>query len=185
MSEAEIRIRHNRLKLVLQALGSLAFIACAVPMVLEGKRASGSNFLLTLMFAVVDVAFFGFCFMFFMKRLFAGEAALIINSEGLDDRSSAAACGFVAWRDIQAAYVTQMGSQKFLSVIPKDLDAFLATQPEGRAKLMRANCHICGSPINISAGTLEVSLNRLVEMVNRYIAVGAAPANLLNPVESD
>jgi hypothetical protein len=167
---SEVLIRHSPTKLILLALGSLAFSVGGFFVAWE-ESLSGGTHILGWLLAILTIAFFGYCLYFAVDRLVRNPVALIINEHGFEDRSSSIGCGFLPWSEIDFAFVTTMQGQRFVSLVPKDVKSFLDSQPKSRAKLMQANIVLCGAPINFSCNSLAIRLPQLMSLVSQYVPV--------------
>ena len=127
--------------------------------------------------AVAGGVLFGACLLFAIARLVWRRPALIINSAGFMDNSSALGAYSLRWDEIEAIYISSIRAsafsrQRFLSVRLKRVDEFINRQPAFRAKLMRANIRLVGAPVNISAVTLPVTLEEVVTIMQQKCPAG-------------
>ena len=157
----------SRGKLVLMAIGCIALTACAIAEWLEGS----------LEYRIVALAagvFFGLVFVLVIMRLVKRTPSLILNQSGIFDNSSALGGYFLRWEEIDSIFISSMtvsmNRQRFLSIKVKDTDRFLSQQGTLKAKMMRANIKLVGAPVNISANTLPIRLEELLEVIKQKSA---------------
>jgi hypothetical protein len=93
---------------------------------------------------------------------------LIINSEGIIDNSSGVSAGLVLWKDIIEITTSNVMNQKFLMFIVKNPEEYINRQ-NGivKRKAMEMNYRSYGSPISISANTLDTNFEELYELLQR------------------
>jgi hypothetical protein len=147
-------------KLFLTALAGAAFVALGFGLWLQGS-------IKHRIVAVADWAFFGFVTSVAVARLVRRTPLLILNYSGIFDSSSAHGGCLLHWDEIASIYISSLGRQRFLSIAVKDVDGFLARQPSVRSKLMRANVGLVGAPVNISASTLPMKLEELLNIIRQ------------------
>jgi hypothetical protein len=90
---------------------------------------------------------------------------LVIDAEGLIDRSSGVAAGRIPWRDITGFKVHEVHSQQFLAIMVKDPERYLARANPLVRPAVRINSVRYGSPIQISAVALAIEFDDLVKAV--------------------
>jgi len=165
----EIVVYHSRWKMILLALGALAFVLGAIPIIQGGISEGGYSLFMCLIMALADIVFFGICFVYACQILFRNTPALKINSEGIFDDASAVGAGFVGWDEIDSFHIGQVHLQSFVCIVPKDIEAFLQRQPVWKRYLMKSNVNLVGAPITISAMGLQMSLDDLVKRVETHL----------------
>ena len=163
-------IYHSRPKMSLVAIGSLLFVLAAVPIWLVLSKEGGSSRIFGLLLCVVDVLFFGACFFYAARRLFSSRPALIFSDEGFYDDTSAVGAGKVAWGEVMSFHIGKVGRQRFVCIVPTDVEGFLQRQPSWKAGMMRQNVGLVGAPITLSALTLPMSLEALLAEIEQYHA---------------
>jgi hypothetical protein len=108
------------------------------------------------------------CKTLFIKKLPDNKPGLIINSEGIIDNSSGVSAGLVLWKDIIEITTSNVMNQKFLMFIVKNPEEYINRQ-NGivKRKAMEMNYRSYGSPISISANTLDTNFEELYELLQR------------------
>ncbi|HYL91677.1 MAG TPA: STM3941 family protein [Alphaproteobacteria bacterium] len=156
----------HRGKLLLIALGAVAFVVSSLFLWHTG------NFV-DQMIAVLAVTFFGVCFLWAVFRILRPRPALVINYAGICDNSSVSGAGLVRWHEVKAIGISVMrigaNKQRFLSIYLKDNEEFLRRQPSLKARAMRVNLGLLGTPICISAVSLPLSLDELILQVRQKV----------------
>jgi hypothetical protein len=132
--------------------------------------------------AVAGVLFSGVCLVFGVVKLIWRQPALIINSAGILDNSSALGKYAVLWDEIEDGYISTMqtslfSKQRVLSIRLKRTEEFIHRQPAIRACLMKANVGLLGAPVNISTNTLPVSLEELISLIQQKYPKAEVPTS--------
>jgi len=164
----------SRGKLLLAIFGAAAFVALGFFLWNTGEIKGQIA-------GVLSIGFFGACFLFCVIRLTWRRPSLIISPMGIFDSSSWLGGYILPWNEIDRVYVSTMrtsvfSSQRFLSVRLKNTEEFLARQSSAKTRMMRMNMGLVGAPINISASTLPVTLEEILELIHQKSPSGLAPA---------
>jgi len=157
----------SRARVFLLLLGSAAFVALGIVL----WRIGGIR---NEVVGVAASGFFGLCLVFAVVKLISHQPALIMNSSGFMDNTSALGGYTVRWDEVESIYISSMrtslfSAQRFLSVRLKRPEEFLSRQSAFKARLMKANVGLVGAPINISTNTLPVKLEELVAMMQKRL----------------
>jgi hypothetical protein len=162
MTPDSIVIYHSRKKLFFVMVGCAIFVALGVFLLKDGKvedRIAG----------VAGIAFFGLCLLAVIWQLTRRAPALIIHFSGILYDTTGRSRGLLPWDEIAGIYIATMkvrrSKQRFLAIVPKDLDAFLSRQSAFKARLAKMSIGLVGAPINISATTLPISLEELIQNI--------------------
>jgi hypothetical protein len=119
-------------------------------------------------FGLVLIVFFGSIALYLLKKLFDGKPALIFNSSGIVDNASSVSPGFIPWSDVVGAQICEIRREKLLIVRVRDPRKYIARGNSLRRALNRANHDMVGSPISITAHTLEINFSELAALFDRY-----------------
>lgn len=156
--------------LFVRALGAFAFVGLCGVVVPGGIFGDPPRFL-SLIF-VFGIVFFGFAGVLWVFKsittLLRSQPALVIDREGLHDRSSALAAGQLFWDDIERITVTSVMGTPMLAVSPIDVDAYCARQHLLKRVGMRINLVLIGSPVAIAFTNLPVSSDDLLDAIDQY-----------------
>lgn len=164
-----IEIPLSKNKLYVMLVGSLLFVALGIWMIISRHQYDNAAFpnpVIILIVGIVSILFFGYIAFFLIKKLPNTTPGLIINSDGIVDNSSSVAAGLVLWSDIQEIKTTAVMSQQFLMIIVKNPEEYVNRQ-EGvvKRKAMQMNYKSYGSPVSISANTLNTDFDELYKTV--------------------
>lgn len=159
-------INLSKKKIFLLTFGSIFFVGLGFWMV--SFELKNTNDLLTLEnvtievgIGVLSIIFCGACGLFGIKKLFDSSPGLILNQEGIIDNSSGVAVGKILWSDILSIEKTQIGRQKFVSVIVKDPEKYANYGNFIQRFTNKANMKLCSTPINISSISLCIDQTEL------------------------
>lgn len=170
----EKRIELSKRKLRLLFVGSVLFFAMGIWMMqLEAadlEAHSGySNLIMMHGIGVVAILFFGFCTVFSFRKLLDNRPGLILNSAGFLDNSSAVASGFVPWADVLGFSIFEVQKQKTLVVRVREPERYTVAGGMFKRMLNRMNYKLCGSPVVISANSLTLGFDELLEISQAYL----------------
>jgi hypothetical protein len=115
--------------------------------------------------AALAAGSFAISAVWFAVKLRDPGPGLVIDAEGLIDRSSGVAAGRIPWADIKGFKVHQIQSQQFLAVLVRDPERYLARANPLLRAAVRINLSQFGSPIQISAVALDIDFEDLVSAV--------------------
>ena len=166
-------IELSKVKIILLTLGAVAFVLLGAwflsldTQTIKSQRKFNSP---TLVYGVgiVSIAFFGLCGLIAVKKLFDNSPGLIINSEGILDNSSGVSAGIIPWGEIVGIGEYQVHKQKFISIQVKDPEKYVNNGSALKRIANRADIKLCGTPINISANSLKISHDDLLQTIGEY-----------------
>ena len=111
---------------------------------------------------VVGIVFFCAAGIFGIKKLFDKKAGLIIDEKGITDNTSALSTGLIEWKDINGITLSQVNSIKFLRIGVKNPEKYISKAKNRiKAKLMKINMNMYGSPIFITSNSLKYNFEEL------------------------
>ena len=117
---------------------------------------------------LVSVLFFGLMGYWIGRRFLADQPGLRIDEQGITDYSSGTSIGLIEWADIQDLDTTRVGTERFLVLVTDQPEKYIERAPNGLVRnAMRANHRMTGSPLNISARSLQISFEELVELIQQ------------------
>lgn len=114
---------------------------------------------------------------FFSRKLFQKKPALIIDEEGIIDYSSALAAGRVYWHEIftiqeTVIQTTAYSKEKIIAIMLCDPQAFMLKFTSAFAKkMMQLNLKSYHSPFHISARSLSISHDDLLQILKEQLAL--------------
>jgi hypothetical protein len=161
----------SRTKIIILLLGSVGFVAIAVavwpavsalpdddPWTLVGK-----------ILLAITVVFFGGCGLYAVWKFFDSAPGLIIDQQGIVDNSSGVSAGRIPWSEIKAVHVTTVEFQRFLTIEVRDPEKYIQRASFLKRQLVKLNAAYFDSPIQISALTLKIDFDELLDIVTRRL----------------
>ena len=170
----------SKSKIALLVAGSLLFVAIGVWMMgwsqteIAMVMSFGSPLVMQLIGAA-SLLFFGFCGFIGVKKLFDKRPGLVLNAAGMMDNSSGISAGLIPWAEITSIEALQIEQQKLLVVKVQNPDKYVQLGGAMRQAANKMNMKLCGSPLVISANSLEMNFAELLEISNAYLAKHRAP----------
>ncbi len=171
--EGQIEIPLSKNKMTLTLLGSIAFVALGVWFLVNPPKIDNpilGNPTLIFIAGLASVIFFGLVAITVISKLLDKKPGLIISRQGIIDNSSGVSAGLVLWTDIEKIQVSQVMNQKFLMFIVRNPQEYLdkVTNPLKR-KTMEINYRSYGSPISISANSLQTNFDNLYNLLTEKL----------------
>ena len=171
-SDAKI-IGLSRNKTLRLLAGSLAFVAGGSWMLhlsaADIERLPGFNLpWLTHGLGVVLVVFFGLGMLVGLRKLLDRRPGLVLDAKGLHDNTSGVSAGLVPWSEITGFSVFQVYGQRSLIVHVSDPLKYAALGGITGRTLRRINLKLCGSPVAITAQSLQIDFDDLIELCQGY-----------------
>lgn len=165
----QIEISLSKKKMTLTLLGAIAFVGLGIWFLINPPKISIpflGNSAVIFITGLASILFFGFVAITVFRKLSDKKAGLIINRQGIIDNSSGVSAGLVLWTDIEDIKLTQVLNQKFLMFIVKNPQEYLdkVTNPIKR-NTMKINYRSYGSPISISANSLQINFDNLFNLL--------------------
>lgn len=169
--ENQIEIPLSKQKMYLMLFGSIIFVVIGTWLVVNPPKSNHPIFgnpMVILISGISAIIFFGYTAFILFKKLPDNKPGLIINSEGIIDNSSGVSAGIVLWTDIIEISTANVMTQKFLMFIVKNPEEYINRQ-NGivKRKAMEINYKTYGSPISISANTLDTNFEELYKLLKR------------------
>ena len=159
----DLVIPASRIKLLGQFVAGLVFVAGGLFLMVVPTRQGPFARLI----GFVTVVFFGAIAVSILYRLVKGAPAIIINADGIVDHASGVSIGLIPWDQIGEVREYRVQDQVFLSIMPKDLDALLETQPRWKRTAIRANLSMGAAPLHVPQAALGVRVSDLVREIEQ------------------
>jgi len=166
----EIPLSKNKLFLIIG--GSLLFVVLGIWLVANAAGFQEHSMgLLRNPFVVKGVGisgivFFGFTTIYGIRKVFDKKVGLLIDSKGITDNSNASSIGLIEWNDISEIKTQQVMSTKFLLINVVNPEKYIGKATSGmKARLMRANMKMYGTPLSITSNTLKFDFEKLEELI--------------------
>jgi len=153
--------------------GSVAFVAGGWWMLHLGaadiERLPGFNLpWLTHALGIVLVVFFGLGVLVGLRQLLDRRPGLVLDAQGLHDNTSGVSAGLVPWSDITGFSVFQIYGQRSLIVHVSDTAKYAARGGFVGRMLRHMNLKLCGSPVAITAQSLQIDFDDLLALCQHY-----------------
>jgi hypothetical protein len=158
MTPDAIVIYPSREKLILLACGGAGFVALAFWLLRSTSTCER-------WVGLASVLFFGLGTLHAVVRIARRTPVLIIHPSGIFIH----AAGFLRWDEISDVFVARIQRQRYLAIDVKDVKALSRRQSWLKAGLMKMNCSFFGAAIYISANTLPMSLEELIQNMEQKI----------------
>lgn len=169
-----IHIALNKTKLLLTSIGAGIFVVLGIWLITNTPSTSivmvnDPRFIKFI--GVLSALFFGFIFVWALRRVFDDKPALIIDDEGMEDNSSGVSAGRVLWKDVTEIKTIKVYNQKFLMLMVRNPKEYIDRQTKKmKKKAMEMNFNSYGSPISITTNSLKYSFNDLKQLIEQKVA---------------
>lgn len=149
-----IQIPISKNKIVWLLIGSLVFVIIGIWFIVgfADMQTQFSPLMIKLTGAVAVLVFAG-TFAFSIKKIFDKKPGLIINEKGIFDNTSGVSIGLIDWESITGIRTQQIMSTRVLLIDTNDPEKFVARATGLKAKIMRTNYNMYGTPMSIGATT--------------------------------
>ncbi len=171
--EERIEIQLSKNKLFLGIGGSILFVVLGIWIFSNASNFEEHTFrllrnpIIVKGVGILGVLFFGMTGTFGLKKLFDKRAGLIIDSKGITDNSNASSIGLIEWNDISEIATKQVMSTKFILIKVTNPEAYIAkAKSKLKAKLMRSNMKMYGTPLSIASNTLKYNFEELEKLIH-------------------
>jgi hypothetical protein len=158
-----VRLYTPRRRLVVLLLGAAGFVAAGLTFILTSVGGVIGDVI-----GVLGVAFFGSAGVYILVELVHRRPTLLIDADGITDRSSLAAAGRLLWSEIGVVTIYSVGGQRMLGILPSDPGAAVARTTPIRRALLRMNAGFGFPAINLPEVTLPYPLERLIDEMRRH-----------------
>jgi hypothetical protein len=169
-SKDQLEIPLSKKKLVLMFIGSLGFVAAGFWFAFNPPRINNPLFgnpIFILAISIAAILFFGFCAVFIARKLPDSRPGLVLDSEGLTDYSSGVSIGKILWSDIEDISIIEIQRQKLIMLQVRNPQDYIEKQTNGlKRKIMQMNWKMYGSPLSITAASLQIQFDGLVDLID-------------------
>lgn len=163
-----INIPLSKKKIVLLILGSILFVVAGIWMfVFQADQQTRFNPLFIKIVGIAAVVFFGATGLVGIQKLFDTQMGLIIDRNGITDNSSGVSVGFIDWADVRALRTSQVMSTKFILIEVAAPEKYIGKATNFKAKLLRQNLNMYGTPLCIASNTLDFSFSNLESLLHK------------------
>lgn len=165
-------IGSSRAKFVCLLIGSLAFVAAGVFILLISSLAGTPPPLLGLV-GWSSIVFFGGCAVVFVRQIVDSRPRLVIDDDGIHDRTLG--IGRIPWSDVRGAYLRSIHDSAFICLELRDSDQYLQRTNAVKRALASANAALGFTPISLNLSGVAADPNDVLELIIKRIA-GTQPA---------
>ena len=166
----KITIDLSKTKLIFALLGSIAFVILSVLFIYNPQKFVNPIFRskeIIFVVGIIGILLFGFFAIMIVRKLPDKNKGMIISKNGIFDNSSASSVGEIEWEDIIGISKSQVMSNKFLMILLKNPEKYIAKAKNKIAKKnMEVNLKWYGSPIAISSTALKIDFANLEKLLN-------------------
>tara|TARA_R110002072_G_scaffold302577_1_gene486391 strand:- start:7750 stop:8298 length:549 start_codon:yes stop_codon:yes gene_type:complete len=170
--DQKIEIPLSRNKLFLGIIFSILFVIVGIWLFINAEGFDENsirllrNPMVIKIIGVTAVLFFGSIGVYGLKKMLDKKVGLVIDSNGITDNSNASSIGLIEWSDIMEIRMQKVMSTKFLIIDVLNPENYIGKAKSNmKAKLMRANMKMYGSPLSITSNTLKYNFDELEKVV--------------------
>jgi hypothetical protein len=160
-----IEVKFSRVKISLLILIALIFVIGGIFILFVGKD------LRAKIIGWSSIIFFGFCLFVFLKRFLNTEPRIILDDEGIEDKSLDV--GKILWEDIAAAYPNNIMTNKFISLKLKDVEKYSRRISKPKQKLASYNQSLGFETLNLNLIGLDISQKNLMTLITAHLFISA------------
>lgn len=163
-----VSIPVSKFKLVLLLLGAVGCVASAIWIFYLSRYEPVHILILVRTVSLFCIIFFGLCGLYSTKKLLNSNPGLVLDSAGIIDNSGAVSVGRISWQDLEGINITWIQGQRFITLYVTDPQKYLQRGGFLKRQVNALNYKLYSSPIHISANTLNISFNELIDLVSQY-----------------
>lgn len=164
-----ISIPLSKTKIIILVTGALLFVAGGCWLVIKASAINSPvvpNVNVIRAVGVVAILFFGLCTVYGTRKLFSHKPGFVIDDSGITDNSSGISVGAIPWNDIYNINFVMAQRQKFIMIYVKNPEEYINNQSSFiKKKMMQMNHKLYGSPLAISANSLNTSFGQLFNLL--------------------
>ena len=169
-TENELIVCPNKRKLIKFVIFSVIYIIFGLFIAINyNYNLLGFDFLQVVIVSFLGVPFFILGLTFSLNRLIRPKPLVIINSEGIYNKASWVGVGWIKWEEIDRIILDYFLRQRFLGIIPKDLNHILNRTGRIKKFILKVNKAGIKAPIIISEGSLDCSIEELLKYIEKYM----------------
>ncbi|GGG25497.1 STM3941 family protein [Pontibacter amylolyticus] len=165
----KIEIPLSKAKMMLFLVGAVAFVVAGVFFAIEPARFISPIFRseeIIRIAGVTAVLFFGLGAVYILRKLFDKKVGLTIDEEGITDNSSAVSVGLIEWQDITGVETLEISSNMIMLLHTNNPEKYMARATNMFfRKAMQANHRMYGTPLSITANSLQIKYKELERLV--------------------
>lgn len=170
--ENKIEIPLSKNKLFLGIGGSILFVILGIGLFTNSTEFQDNsirlmrNPMVIKSVGIVGMLFFGATGIYGIRKLLDKKVGLIIDEYGITDNSNASSIGLIEWNDISEIITEKVMSTKFLLIKVENPEKYIGKAKSGmKARLMKTNMKMYGTPLSITSNTLKYDFNELEKLI--------------------
>lgn len=148
-------IKNSRWKYILLLIASIGFVCAGIWMIIDGEW-----------FGWVGALFFGSGIPIFVWQIIDSRPRLIIDDNGILDRTLGV--GYIAWRDIEAAYVQSISGNDFICLELRNTEHYAQKLSNVKRAMTAANRGLGFTDFNINLSGVDAKTDEVFELVMKY-----------------
>lgn len=164
-----ISISLSKTKIILLVTGALLFVAGGCWLLVKASTINNPvvpNANIIRAVGVVAILFFGLCTVYGTRKLFSSKPGFVIDDFGITDNSGGISVGAIPWSDINNINFVMAQRQKFIMIYVNNPEEYINKQSSFiKRKMMQMNHKLYGSPLAISANSLNTSFGQLFNLL--------------------
>ena len=154
--------------MILALLGSTLIFILGILFIFNPEKfvsAVFRNSIFIFLAGILACLFFGYISIIISKKLFDNKVGLTVNEKGIIDNTSGMEIGLIEWSDIIDIRTGQVKSTKFLLIDVTDSEKYLKKVNPFKARMMKLNSKMYGTPLSISSNSLKCSFDELEKTI--------------------
>lgn len=159
---SSIEIKESKKKLSWISLGALLLVLLSVFILYKADLQTKWNPLLLKVIAIIGIAFFGYALIVGIKKLLGKEKIRLVIDDKRIYLEPQDITYNIAKKDIIRISEASVFSNKFILIFVENKDDYIQKENKKlRKQMMKTNVHQYGTPFVLSTSTLQISHNRL------------------------
>lgn len=168
----KVEIQLSKKKIILLSIASFLFVVLGILFLIYPEKfisyiMRSEEFI--RMAGIASILFFGATGIYGIFKMFDNKVGLTIDENGITDNTNATSIGLIKWSEITEIKTQQVMSTKFLLIFVDDQTKILERASGMKRKLMEANAKMYGTPISITANTLNFDFDQLESLINKGV----------------
>ncbi len=168
----KIEILISKNKLFLGVGVSILFVILGVWMFINADNFQDHTFqwarnpIMVKLIGLISVFFFGAAGIYGLKKISDTKVGVTLDKSGIVDHTNGGSIGLIKWKDISKIRTEQVMSTKFLLIDVKNPENYIDKAENAmKAKLMRTNMKVYGTPLSITSNSLKCNFDELERVV--------------------
>ena len=165
-----IKIQLSKTKLILTFLASTLFVILGIIMVKNPENFKGDNEVITRLFGILGICFFGLIMFTVPRKLFDKKPGLILDKNGIIDNSSMKGFGIILWKDIiSIKQIKVTRTTNILLIFVSNPEKYFESHNFYIRYLRKFGMKTYGTPISLSSNALKCNFTELEKLINERL----------------